>query len=92
MLDDNRAQTLALAIARAGAADDQRRRYLNVLEAEGGATRPSSSCRPTASSPSARRPAWADREFSVLLAYQAANITEMERSGLPAASASDALL
>ena len=59
VLDDNRAQTLALMIARRQALPmvNVHARYLESLEADGELDGPSSTCRPTSRSPSARRPA-----------------------------------
>ncbi len=88
VLDDNRAQTLALAIARRQAQPmvNVHSRYLAQLEAEGWLNR-SLEFLPTDRQIAERQAAGtglATPEFAVLLAYtKSANVTEMERSDLP---------
>jgi glutamate dehydrogenase len=88
VLDDNKAQTLVLAIARTAGAPmvNVHARYLTCSRPRGGSTGRSSSCPPTSRSPSARRPAAASRtpEFAVLLAYtKTTNIEPRSPDNLP---------
>ncbi|MBI4885101.1 MAG: NAD-glutamate dehydrogenase [Actinobacteria bacterium] len=88
VLDDNRAQTLALSIARRQALPmiNVHSRYLNTLEAEGWLNR-SLEFLPTDRQIAERQAAstgLTTPEFAVLLAYtKAANVTEIVRSDLP---------
>ena len=88
VLDDNRAQTLALAIARRQALPmvNVHSRYLNALESEGWLNR-SLEFLPTDRQIAERQAAGTGLttpEFSVLLAYtKTANVAEMVRSDLP---------
>ncbi len=88
VLDDNRAQTLALAIARRQALPmiNVHSRYLNTLESEGWLNR-ALEFLPTDRQIAERQAAGtglATPEFSVLLAYtKTANVAEMVRSDLP---------
>ena len=88
VLDDNRAQTLALAIARRQALPmiNVHSRYLNTLESEGWLNR-ALEFLPTDRQIAERQSAGiglATPEFSVLLAYtKTANVAEMVRSDLP---------
>ena len=88
VLDDNRAQTLALAIARRQALPmvNVHSRYLNLLEAEGWLNR-ALEFLPTDRQIAERQAAGTGLttpEFSVLLAYtKSSNITEITRSDLP---------
>ncbi|MDO8392231.1 MAG: NAD-glutamate dehydrogenase [Actinomycetota bacterium] len=88
VLDDNRAQTLALAIARRQGLPmvNVHARYLNTLEAEGWLNR-SLEFLPTDRQISERQAAGVGLttpEFSVLLAYtKTANVAETVRSDLP---------
>ncbi len=88
VLDDNRAQTLALAIARRQALPmvNVHSRYLNVLEAEGWLNR-ALEFLPTDRQIAERQAGGqglTTPEFAVLLAYtKSANVTEMVRSDLP---------
>ena len=88
VLDDNRAQTLALAIARRQALPmvNVHSRYLALLEAEGWLNR-SLEFLPTDRQIAERQASGTGLttpEFAVLLAYtKSANVTEMTRSDLP---------
>ena len=88
VLDDNRAQTLALAIARRQALPmvNVHSRYLNMLEAEGWLNR-SLEFLPTDRQIAERQASGVGLttpEFSVLLAYtKSANVTEITHSDLP---------
>ena len=88
VLDDNRAQTLALAIARRQAFPmvNVHSRYLNTLESEGWLNR-ALEFLPTDRQIAERQSAGTGLttpEFAVLLAYtKAANVAEMVRSDLP---------
>ncbi len=88
VLDDNRAQTLALAIARRQALPmvNVHSRYLNTLESEGWLNR-ALEFLPTDRQIAERQAAGTGLttpEFSVLLAYtKTANVAEMVRSDLP---------
>ncbi|MFM2077295.1 MAG: hypothetical protein RJA49_1185, partial [Actinomycetota bacterium] len=88
VLDDNRAQTLALAIARRQAFPmvNVHSRYLNLLEAEGWLNR-ALEFLPTDRQMAERQASGmglTTPEFSVLLAYtKSADITELTRSDLP---------
>ena len=88
VLDDNRAQTLALAIARRQALPmiNVHSRYLSTLESEGWLNR-ALEFLPTDRQIAERQSAGiglATPEFSVLLAYtKTANVAEMVRSDLP---------
>ncbi len=88
VLDDNRAQTLALAIARRQALPmvNVHSRYLTSLESEGWLNR-ALEFLPTDRQIAERQAAGtglATPEFAVLLSYtKAANVAEMERSDLP---------
>jgi glutamate dehydrogenase len=88
VLDDNRAQTLALAIARRQALPmvNVHARYLNLLEAEGWLNR-SLEFLPTDRQIAERQAAGTGLttpEFSVLLAYtKSADITELTHSDVP---------
>jgi glutamate dehydrogenase len=88
VLDDNRAQTLALAIARRQALPmvNVHSRYLNLLEAEGWLNR-SLEFLPTDRQIAERQAGGlglTTPEFSVLLAYtKSSNVTEITRSDLP---------
>ena len=88
VLDDNRAQTLALAIARRQALPmvNVHSRYLNTLESEGWLNR-ALEFLPTDRQIAERQAAGiglTTPEFSVLLAYtKTANVAEMVRSDLP---------
>ena len=88
VLDDNRAQTLALAIARRQSLPmvNVHSRYLRLLETEGWVNR-ALEFLPTDRQIAERQAGGlglTTPEFSVLLAYtKSANITEMERSDLP---------
>ncbi len=88
VLDDNRAQTLALAIARRQALPmvNVHSRYLNLLEAEGWLNR-SLEFLPTDRQIAERQASGAGLttpEFSVLLAYtKSADISEITQSDLP---------
>ena len=88
VLDDNRAQTLALTIARRQALPmvNVHSRYLNLLEAEGWLNR-SLEFLPSDRQIAERQAAGqglTTPEFSVLLAYtKTSNVAEMERSELP---------
>ena len=88
VLDDNRAQTLALAIARRQALPmvNVHSRYLNSLESEGWVNR-ALEFLPTDRQIAERQTVGTGLttpEFSVLLAYtKTANVAEMERSDLP---------
>ena len=89
VLDDNRAQTLALAIARRQALPmvNVHARYLHVLEAEGWLDRdarvpPDRQADRRAAG--RRASASTTPEFAVVLAYtKSANMTEMVRTELP---------
>ncbi len=88
VLDDNRAQTLALAIARRQALSmvNVHARYLNVLEAEGWLNR-GLEFLPTDKQLAERQASGmglTTPEFAVLLAYtKSANVAELVRSDLP---------
>jgi glutamate dehydrogenase len=88
VLDDNRAQTLALAIARRQALPmvNVHSRYLNLLESEGWLNR-ALEFLPTDRQIAERQASGlglTTPEFSVLLAYtKSSNITEITRSDLP---------
>ena len=88
VLDDNRAQTLALAIARRQALPmvNVHSRYLNLLEAEGWLNR-GLEFLPTDRQIAERQSTGqglTTPEFSVLLAYtKTSNVAELERSNLP---------
>ena len=88
VLDDNRAQTLALTIARRRALPmvNVHARYLNMLEADGWLNR-ALEFLPTDRQIAERQASGAGLttpEFAVLLAYtKTSNVTELERSDLP---------